>query len=429
MNKIIIRMVICIVLVVAAVVLFSVGFRFINDGYMGVETSVVGKERVLPKPLRAGWYWRRPLMVNIETYSINELNQSCAIQNALDKNKKWVNVQARLYYQLHGEKLPELHKKYKNQFLINNKVKSFFEWQFKASLTEFSREEVFGKSRNKLIDIVTKRMKESFETEGIIINKVAIENLSFPKSYTEDINNYPTTSVPVTLSKMECYTSDKQRLILDFKVYYHIAPKNTERVHNELGTAYVKKDIEPAAKSAISSSTTLYSLDDIYNGKTRAKVETQIESSLKEKMANNGIEIDDVMITNVNFDSDYQNILDQIQKSQRNIELLKIEEKENQIRDEIEDKKLERQRRNQKLDAETEKQAEIIRAEGARESEIMRAAGKAEALLKVQKIIAENPDILRYLYVDKISDKVKVIVMPSNDNLNVEGLLNDKENK
>ncbi|BBM85141.1 SPFH domain-containing protein [Candidatus Uabimicrobium amorphum] len=427
MNKIIIRMVICIVLVVAAVVLFSVGFRYIQDGYMGVEISVVGKERVLPQPLRAGWYWRRPLMVQIETYSINERSARIEMRNALDQHKKWVNARGTVYYQLQGEKLVDLHKKYDNSYRIDNKVKSFFEWKLKATLSEFSREDVFGKERPKLVELMTKRMKDSFDAEGIMINEVVIEDVSFPNNYTEDINSYPTTSIPMSLNNFDCNTSDKQRLILDFKVYYHIDPKNAERVHNELGTAYVKKDIEPAAKSVISRVTTLYPMEDIYNGKTRAKVEADIEKNLKEKMADNGIEIDDVMITDVSFDADYQNILDQIQKSRRNMERLKIEEQENKIRAEIEDKALARKRENEKLDAEAAKEAELIRSRGIREAEIIRAEGKAEALLKVQKIIAENPDILRYLYVDKISDKVKVIVMPSNDNkLSIDNLMHDK---
>ena len=76
---------------------------------------------------------------------------------------------------------------------------------------------------------------------------------------------------------------------------------------------------------------------------------------------------------------------------------------------------------------EAEKEAELVRAEGERAAEIIRAEGKAQALLKVQKIIAENPGILRYLYVDKISDKVKVIVLPANDkNLDFQSLIEDK---
>jgi len=57
---------------------------------------------------------------------------------------------------------------------------------------------------------------------------------------------------------------------------------------------------------------------------------------------------------------------------------------------------------------------------------LVEAKGKAEAISIVAKELKKNPEYVGYLYVDKLSDKIKVIITNEKSILNLEEVIKDK---
>lgn len=416
MNKVFFRVCLVLAILVLGLLLFFAGFRKISDGYMGVEILAIGKEKVSERPLTSGWHWRRPLMVEIQRYNMTEQMVEVALQNVSTTEKKSLDISCQLYYQLQADKLVDLHKRFSNGYSIQTKVTNFLQAKISETVQKYSRGQIFGASRPDFKAELESGIKKEFDLSGVKINNLLISNLRFPDQYTRDIERfYPSQMTPVSLKKL-CYSKEKSAFTVHLNVYYHIEPKDAEGVHNRLGTGYVNSILVPNVKSSLDSLTTNYTLDEIYQSNSREKVTESLLLALRKDAVNYNIQIDDVRIEALSFSKSYQNLLEEIQRAERQVQRLSVERK--LIEEKARNRRIEKEREyeEKRREAEAEQQAQLIHAKGVRESELLKAEGKAEALLKVQKVISENPSILRYLYLDKISDKVKVIVVPAGEN-------------
>ena len=54
------------------------------------------------------------------------------------------------------------------------------------------------------------------------------------------------------------------------------------------------------------------------------------------------------------------------------------------------------------------------------------AEGRANAIGKINEALRQNPNYIRYLYVDKLSDKISVIVSDQNTIMDLKGILENK---
>ena len=61
------------------------------------------------------------------------------------------------------------------------------------------------------------------------------------------------------------------------------------------------------------------------------------------------------------------------------------------------------------------------------ERKVIEAQGRANAIETINKALAQNPNYIRYLYVDKLSDKISVIVSDQNTIMDLKGVLEGKK--
>lgn len=413
MQNFVFRAFLLIVILFVALVLFFSGFRVIEDGQMGVEIAAIGQPRVLPDPLPAGWYWRRPLMISIRHYEMREMNVTISIGKALTADKREISVDCTVYYQIMPEKLVDLHKQYGQDYKISEKMRKEAQMHIYGGVKNFNRQEIFAHSKEKLIENVKKNLMAEWEESGVKINSVVLDSISFPSQYTKEIADYYPSNVKMERLRKECFSKDKKRFFLNLQVYYHIEPQDAEFVHNRLGTGYLKGFVMPRIESIVDPLVVAEDLEKIYASQSRIEIAKKLRQEAQSEMLASKIKIDDITLESLEFDSEYQKLLDEIQRTQKRIEQLELAATVELKQEEISMQKKLKEQEIQLKEAETQKAADLIRAEGYKRAEILKAEGKAEALLKVQKVIAENPALLRFLYVDKISDKVQVIVVPA----------------
>ena len=244
-----------------------------------------------------------------------------------------------------------------------------------------------------------------------MIHKFLFDWIKYPQSYTNKISKYADHMVSTKLTS-NVYTKDKNRLFLQLEVMHHIKPDNVEYVLKTLGVGYKEGYIVPTVNSVVEDIAVLYTLEQIFKYDTRKIVKEKILQTVRKQLLKHKIEVDNINFT-LEFTSRYKKLLEQKQLLEQKVQKMKLESelakeearrREKQKDDELawEMKKATAQREQKLRDAKAERDAKILKAEG-----------EVKALLKVQKIISENPQILRYLYINKLSKNVKVIVVPS----------------
>jgi regulator of protease activity HflC (stomatin/prohibitin superfamily) len=199
-------------------------------------------------------------------------------------------------------------------------------------------------------------------------------------------------------------TKEGLKVGLDLTVRYKLDPNRVSEVHQKIGPAYAEKIIRPTIRAVIRMIVSEYGIMDVY-GTKREEIQQKSEERLRKKLEKDGIILEAVMLRDVMFTPEYQKSIERKQIAQQKAQEMKfILEKE-----------------------EKEAQRKRIEAEGVKMATIIKAQGQAKALAEINKMLSKNPKLLQYLYVDKLSDDIKVIVVPSEGGtiIDTKGLLKE----
>ncbi|MBD3247758.1 prohibitin family protein [Candidatus Falkowbacteria bacterium] len=172
-------------------------------------------------------------------------------------------------------------------------------------------------------------------------------------------------------------TKEGLKVDLDMTVLYHLNEEKASDVYREVGLKYDEKLIRPAIRTTIREIVAQYNAKDLYSEK-RAEAAGKIMDSLKEKLGERGIVIEDVLLRNVALPANLaQSIQEKLQAEQ-----------EAQKYDFILDKE------------KKEKERKIIEAEGQRDA---------------QRIINESltDRYLYYQYIKELEGREGTIYVPT----------------
>ncbi len=187
-------------------------------------------------------------------------------------------------------------------------------------------------------------------------------------------------------------TKEGLKVGLDITCWYRINPERVFDVHRFIGPDFEEKVIRPAIRGIVRLTVSKYGIMDIYSGK-REQIQNEILRRLKTLLEPDGFIVDGVVLRNVNFSPDFAKAVEEKQMAQQDAERMKyILEKE-------------------------QKEAE---------RKAIEAEGKARAIEIVSKQLRQHPEYIKYLYVDKLANNVKVIVSDQPTLMGIEGLLKGK---
>lgn len=160
------------------------------------------------------------------------------------------------------------------------------------------------------------------------------------------------------------------------KVWFSVDSSNIVKLHKMLGPKNYKNFIEPELKSITKSELSKYSAIDIWTT-AKQKLAEELKLSLNHKFKYYGIVINSVSIEEVKINPEFLKTIEEIAISKQKSEKLKYE-----------------------------LQAEELEAQKKK----IQAQSKAQEIEIIAKALSQNPKYIDYLYVDKISDKVQVII-------------------
>jgi regulator of protease activity HflC (stomatin/prohibitin superfamily) len=187
-------------------------------------------------------------------------------------------------------------------------------------------------------------------------------------------------------------TQEGLQVGIDLTCWHHLDPAKVASIHQRIGPDYEDKIIRPAVRSVIRMVISEYPVMDVYSSK-RAMIQNEINEKVKALVEKDGFIIDEVVLRDVRFTDEFTKAIEAKQVAQQSAEQMKYTlEKE-------------------------QKEAE---------RKVIEAGGRANAIEVINKALAQNPNYIKYLYVDKLSDKIQVIVSDQNTIMDLKGILGNK---
>jgi regulator of protease activity HflC (stomatin/prohibitin superfamily) len=184
-------------------------------------------------------------------------------------------------------------------------------------------------------------------------------------------------------------TSEGLQVGIDLTVWHHVDPQRLVKIHQTIGPDYEEKVIRPAVRSVIRLVISEYPVMDVYSQK-RAVIQDEINAKIKTLVEKDGFLIDEVVLRDVRFTPEFTKAIEAKTIAQQSAEQMKYTlEKE-------------------------QKEAE---------RKVIEATGRANSIEVINRALAQNPNYIKYLYVDKLSDKVSVIVSDQNTIMDLKGVL------
>jgi len=262
------------------------------------------------------------------------------------------------------------------------------------------------------------------EERGVVISAIA------PKGYREDILQpglrwvipyaenvmvYKISKSTYTMSiahqegeikgddSIAARTADGQEVYIDSSIIFSLNPARVLDVHITWQDRFVDGLVRPTVRGVIRDAVSQFRVNEVYSTK-REELKMQIEQDLIESMEENGLILSDFVLRNITFTTEYAASIEQKQIA---------EQRAQEAEYVVEQRKQEAEQARQV--AEGVKDAAIIEAQGDAQSQVIRAEAEAEALQLIADVLDENPALLNYRYIEKLSPGIQVMLVP-NDN-------------
>ena len=171
-------------------------------------------------------------------------------------------------------------------------------------------------------------------------------------------------------------TADGQPVSLEMSIRYHVDPQQTWKLHQQIGPNYLSKVVRPVVHSDVRMVIAKYPVIDVY-GPRRADIIAQINARLGRELAKSYLVLDEALLRDVSFSTQFQQAIEQKQVAQQDVARMAYE------RD---------------------------RAEKERRRKIIEAEGEAESIRLKASALAANPGLTQYEYVQNLPSNVKTIV-------------------
>ncbi len=187
-------------------------------------------------------------------------------------------------------------------------------------------------------------------------------------------------------------TKEGLQVGIDLTVWHHLDPGRLIVIHQKIGPDYEEKIVRPAVRSVIRLVISEYGVMDVYSSK-RASIQDEINLKVRALLEKDGFVVDEVVLRDVRFTEQFGKAIEAKQIAQQSAEQMKYV--------------LEKEQREA-------------------ERKVIEAQGRAKAIETINEALRQNPNYIRYLYVDKLSDKISVIVSDQNTIMDLKGILDNK---
>lgn len=244
--------------------------------------------------------------------------------------------------------------------------------------------------------------------------------------FAENVVTYPTERRTYTMSiaagegqltgddSVESRTSDGQLVLVDASVIYAVDKTQVVEIHRTWRDTYVDGLIRPLARGIIRDAVSLFGIEEVYSIK-RAELTQNISDELTRKMAVEGFIVVDFVLRNIAFSPEYAASVEQKQIAEQQAQQAAFVVQQREQEAEQARQVAEGEADAAEIRARGQANALVINAQGVAESRLITAQAEAEALTLLAQAIRVNPDVLILEYIEKLSDQISVMLLPSDN--------------
>jgi regulator of protease activity HflC (stomatin/prohibitin superfamily) len=196
-------------------------------------------------------------------------------------------------------------------------------------------------------------------------------------------------------------TKDGQEIILDASVIYQIDPEKVVPLHIIWQNRYQDGIVRPEARGVIRDAVSAYGVEEVVSTKRAEMVQT-ITDELSKSLAENNLRLVDFVLRDIHFSEAYAQAVEQKQIA---------EQQAQQARLTVEQKKQEAEQARQVAQGQAD--AAVIAAQGAAQARLIQAEAEAKANELLAASLQDNPELLQYQYILKLSPGVQTVFIPS----------------
>ena len=197
-------------------------------------------------------------------------------------------------------------------------------------------------------------------------------------------------------------TKDGQQVYIDASVIYSVDPNKAINLYRTWRMGYEEGLVRPQSRGVIRDISSQYGIEEIVSSK-RADMEQQITAQLTKIFADNSLILQDFVLRNIRFSDEYAKAVEQKQIAEQQAQQAKFV---------VESKKQEAEQARQTAQGAAD--AAVIASKGAAEARVVQAQAEAKALELVANVLKQNPTLLQYQYITKLSPNVQMMIVPSN---------------
>lgn len=196
-------------------------------------------------------------------------------------------------------------------------------------------------------------------------------------------------------------TKDGQQVQIDASVIYAIDPNKVVNLHIVWQNRFEDSVVRPVARSVIRDTVAQYGVEEVVSTK-RVEMEKLITDRISTKLAEQNLILSDFLLRNITFSEEYAKAVEQKQIAEQQAQQAKFV---------VEQRRQEAEQARQVAQGSAD--AAVIAAKGAADARVIQAEAEAKALQLVADVLKNNPNLLQYQYITKLSPNVQVMLVPS----------------
>jgi regulator of protease activity HflC (stomatin/prohibitin superfamily) len=202
---------------------------------------------------------------------------------------------------------------------------------------------------------------------------------------------------PHPFEEITAASKEYQIVKLTGNLNYHIDPLEAWDLYKLVGTDFAEKVVDPAFNDFIKEVVPTYQIGEILA--KRDEIRTRAKKALGDNLARYHLIVDDIYISNIAFSTGYEAAIELKQVAQQQVET------ERQI---LAQKQIQAQQRV--AEAQGAADSNVVSAKGEAAATVERANGQAEANRQLAASLTDP--VLTYTYIQKLTDKLQVVVVP-----------------
>lgn len=201
---------------------------------------------------------------------------------------------------------------------------------------------------------------------------------------TYTMSSKPNEGAKVGNDAIRARTSDGQEVFLDISIILRIDQEQAVTVHIDWQERYMVDLVRPLIRGIVRTQVSQFTVREV-NSAARKDLEALLDRLLREELQDKGFTVDRLLVRDITFSPEYA---------------LAVEHK--QVALEGEEQK--------------EHEAEQLRnlARGRADAIEIEARAQANALKLIADALAQDPNLVTYHYVDKLSPNIRAMLLPSN---------------